>query len=190
MIRLAFVGDLGSGKSFFAKKLNYPVFNADLEVSKIYKKDRKFFNKLQKAIPNLDFTFPLNKKDLINCIILNNKNLSKITKIIHPIINKKLKVFLEKNKKKKYVVLDIPLYLENKLNKKNDIIIFIQSNRNEIKKRLLKRKEFNEKIFKIFKKIQLPLYIKRKKSNFIIKNDFSDKKTKKNVKYILDQIQK
>ena len=101
MIRLAFVGDLGSGKSFFAKKLNYPVFNADLEVSKIYKKDRKFFNKLQKAIPNLDFTFPLNKKDLINCIILNNKNLSKITKIIHPIINKKLKVFLEKNKKKK-----------------------------------------------------------------------------------------
>ena len=40
MIRLAVVGDIGSGKSYVAKQFGYPVFNADTEVSKIYKKDK------------------------------------------------------------------------------------------------------------------------------------------------------
>ena len=38
-------------------------------------------------------------------------------------MRKKLHLFLVKNKKKKFVVLDIPLYFENKLNDKKDIII-------------------------------------------------------------------
>ena len=37
MIRLAVVGDIGSGKSYIAKKFGYPVFNADVEVTKLYK---------------------------------------------------------------------------------------------------------------------------------------------------------
>ena len=35
--------------------------------------------------------------------------------------------FLKKNKHKKVVILDIPLLLENKINKKEDILIFVQS---------------------------------------------------------------
>ena len=38
MIRIAVVGDIGSGKSYVAKQFGYPVFNADLEVNKLYKK--------------------------------------------------------------------------------------------------------------------------------------------------------
>ena len=37
MIRIGIVGDIGSGKSYVAKLFGYPVFNADNEVSKIYK---------------------------------------------------------------------------------------------------------------------------------------------------------
>ena len=39
MIRLAVVGDIGSGKSYVAKQFGYPVFNADVEVAKLYKKN-------------------------------------------------------------------------------------------------------------------------------------------------------
>ena len=38
MIRLAVIGDIGSGKSYVAKQFGYPVFNADVEVNAIYKK--------------------------------------------------------------------------------------------------------------------------------------------------------
>ena len=40
------------------------------------------------------------------------------------------------------------------------------------------------KIIKKFKKIQLSLEIKRKKSNYIIKNNFKNNSVKKNVKNI------
>ena len=43
MIRIALVGSIGSGKSHIAKLFKFPVFNADLEVNKIYKKTKKFF---------------------------------------------------------------------------------------------------------------------------------------------------
>ena len=99
-----------------------------------------------------------------------------------------MNIFLKKNKKRKLIILDIPLLLENKINKKKDILIFIQANRTEISKRLKKRPNFNSKIINRFRKIQLSLDYKRKKSNFIIKNNFTNKTIKNQVRYILKQI--
>ena len=53
MIRIGILGDIGSGKSYVAKNFGYPVFNADSEVSKIYKKNEKIFNKLKKKITKI-----------------------------------------------------------------------------------------------------------------------------------------
>ena len=43
MIRIGILGDIGSGKSFVAQNFGFPVFNADLEVSKLYQKNKKVF---------------------------------------------------------------------------------------------------------------------------------------------------
>ena len=188
MIRIALVGDIGSGKSYFSRLFKFPVFNADLEVNKIYSKDKNFNKLIKRKFPHETFSFPLKKEELIGCILSNSRNLKKLSKIVHPIVRKKLGIFLKKNKNKKFVILDIPLYLENKLNIKNDVIIFIDSKNKDIKLRLLKRRSYNNKLLKLFKKIQLPLAIKKKKSNFIIKNDFSSKKAKRSVKYILTHL--
>ena len=188
MIRIALVGDIGSGKSYFSKLFKFPIFNADLEVTKIYGKDKNFNKLINKKFSQQTFSFPLKKEELIKCILSNPGNLKKITKIVHPIVRKKLNIFLKKYKNKKFVILDIPLYLENKLQLKNDVIVFIDSKNKDIKSRLLKRKSFNNKLLKLFKKIQLPLFAKKKKSDFIIKNDFTTKKAKRSVKYILTQL--
>ena len=63
MIRIGIVGDIGSGKSYVAKQFGFPVFNADNEVNKIYKKNRKCFKKLKKTFPNYIFSFPIKKKN-------------------------------------------------------------------------------------------------------------------------------
>ena len=95
---------------------------------------------------------------------------------------------LIKIKKKKAIVLDIPLLLENNINKKNDVLVFIEAKKKEIKKRLKKRDNFNSKIFKKIKKLQLPLETKRRKSNFVIKNNFKSLSTTKNVKILKNKI--
>ena len=96
--------------------------------------------------------------------------------------------FLKKNKNKKMVFLDIPLLLENKINKKKDILVFVESKKSEISKRLKKRKNFNMQILNNFKKIQLSLDLKRKKSQFIIKNNFRKNSVKIRVKEIIEDL--
>ena len=97
-------------------------------------------------------------------------------------------LFLKKNKRAKIVVFDIPLLLENKINNKNDILVFVDSKKTEILKRLKKRKNFNLKIFQKFKDIQLSSNYKKKKSHSIIKNDFRKKSVKIGIKNVLKKI--
>ena len=190
MIRIGIVGSIGSGKSYIANKFGYPVFSADAEVSKIYGKNKKCFKKLKKTFPKYIFSFPIRRKELSEAVMENTNNIKKINKVIHPEVRLKMKKFLKKNKKKKIVVLDIPLLLEGKINDKKDILIFVEAKKKEINKRLKKRHNFNLKIFKKLKKLQLPLETKRIKSNFIIKNNFKSLSTKKNVKILKNKILK
>ena len=190
MIRIGIIGDIGSGKSYVAKQFGFPVFNADTEVNKIYKKNRKCFKKLKKTFPNHIFSFPIKKKELSRAALENKNNVKKINKIIHPEVRLKMKKFLKKNKKKSVVVLDIPLLLEGKINKRRDILLFVEAKKKDINKRLKKRHNFNPKIIKKLRKLQLPLETKKKRSNFIIKNNFKSMFVKKNVKIIKNKILK
>ena len=188
MIRIGILGDIGSGKSHVARNFRHPVFNADLEVSKLYKKDRKIFNKLKRVLPKYIYSFPINKNEVSNAILSNKINLKKIIKIVHLEIRKKLNIFLSKNRNKKIVILDIPLLLENKINKKNDILVFVKSKKSDILKRLKRREGFNPKLLNKFKNIQLSLDYKKKKARFIIKNNFTNKSIKVSINKILKEI--
>ena len=188
MKRVGILGDIGSGKSYVSKCFGYPVFNADKEVAKIYDKEKKIFFKLKKILPKYINSFPIKKSEITNAILGNKNNLERIIKIIHIEVRKKMFLFLKKNKNKKIVILDIPLLLENKINKKDDMLVFVKSNKKDILKRLKKRPGFNYNLFIKFKKIQLPLDYKMKKSHFIIKNNFTNKSVKRDIKYILKRI--
>ena len=185
MIRLAVVGDIGSGKSYVAKLFGYPVFNADAEVAKLYRKNRKCYYKLKKKLPNYITSFPVKKIKLSKAIIANRRNLKKIIKIVHPEVRNRMNDFIKKNRNKKFVILDIPLLIENKLNKKKDILIFVDAKKKEINKRLKKKHNIS---VKILKKFQLPVEFKKKKADFIIKNNFKSNSIKKNVKRVMKKI--
>ena len=179
MIKIGILGDIGSGKSFVAKSFGYPVFNADNEVVKIYKKSRICFLKLKKLLPKYIKTFPTDKSELTNAILSNKNNIKKITKIVHPLVRKKMNLFLLKNKNRKLVILDIPLLLENKIKNKNMILVFVDAKKADISRRLSKRKEFNNKILKRLREIQLPLDYKKGKSQYIIENFYTKKIVRK-----------
>ena len=184
MIKIGIIGDIGSGKSFVANQFGYPVFNADIEVDRIYKKDKKCFIKLNKQFPKQITTFPLNKKEISRSILSNPKNLKKIIKIVHPLVRKKMNNFIYKNRNKKMIIFDIPLLLENNLNKSDYVLVFVQAKKEKIINKLKKRNNFDSRIFRILRKSQLPLVYKKKKSNFIINNNFSKKSVKKSVKLL------
>ena len=181
MIRVAIVGEIGCGKSYASKALGLPVFNADKEVSKIYSSNKKIYLKLKKKFPRFIRSYPIKKKELFKILIRNRKNIKIISKLVHPIVRRRMNRFLKKNNKKRAIVLDIPLYFENKINKKKDVVIYIYADKSKILKRLKLRKGFNFKIYYKLKKIQLKNENKMKKSNFYIKNHFNEKLLKKDI---------
>ncbi len=188
MIRIAIIGGIGSGKSFISNLFGYPVFNADNEVKYIYKKNRECFNRLKKRLPKFIKTFPVKKEELISAINTNKKNLKLISSVVHPLVRESMKKFIMKNKKRKLVVLDIPLLIENKLNEKKDIIIFIQSNNSKVLERLKKRSFFNRKLIKSLKENQVMLSKKRKLANYIVNNNYSLHIMKKKINIIKKEI--
>ena len=188
MIRVGLIGEIGSGKSFIAKLFNYPVFNADREVEILYKNSKECYKKLSKKLPRFVKSFPVSKSQLIEAINQDKTNLKKISSVVHPLVRKKMKLFLNKNKKNKIVILDIPLLIENKLYNKKDILVFIKSNQNKIINRLKKRKNYNKKILVNLRKNQTNLLKKRKLADYIVDNNFSPNIMRKKIKYLKQKI--
>ena len=188
MIKIGIVGDIGSGKSFVAKQFGYPVFDADKEVSKIYKKNNNCFRKLKKKLPKFITSFPIKKKELKTAVLENKNNLKKIERIVHPEVQKNMRKFIKLNRNKKILVFDIPLLMENKTYKKNYILVYVDAKKKYINQKLSKRKNYDQKIIKKLRKSQLPLEIKKKKSSYLIKNDFKRSNLRKRVKILKNKI--
>ena len=188
MIKIAVLGDIGSGKSFVAKQFGYPVFDADKEVTNIYASDKSCYKKIKKNFPSFIKSKIIKKNELGNVIKANKKNLKKISDIVHPIVRKRMHNFIKKNNKMKIVVFDIPLLVENKLYDKNFYLIYIQAAKNEIDIRLKKRPFYNKNIINSLRKAQKSLLYKKKISNFILKNNFKLQTVKKRIKIIKKEI--
>ena len=190
MIKICVVGSIGSGKTYISKLLagtKFPIFNADEEVANVYKQ-KSIFLKLKKILPKYISSFPINKQELIQAISTNQGCLKKIIKIVHPEVRKKMKLFLQKNKNKKAVILDIPLLLENKLNEPEDVIICVEAKQKILDKKLQQRPGYNKKMVSMLRKIQLPIEEKKSRADFVLVNNYNKKTMQLRVKELLDRI--
>ena len=186
MIRIALVGGIGSGKTYISKLFNHPLFNADIEVKKIYKNNRNCFKKLNHKFPNNIKSFPIKKSEIK--AIINEKNINILSKIVHPYVRVALKKFLIKNRKKNFVILDIPLLIENKLYKKSDILIYVKTSKKKIFNRLKRRKNYNKKIVSILRSQQKTDKAKIKLCDFVINNNLDKKNAIKQIREIYKKI--
>ena len=103
-------------------------------------------------------------------------------------VRKRMNVFLKKNNKSEVVVLDIPLLIENKLYKNDDILIFIASHKKKIIKRLKKRSNYNKNILKKLMENQHNLSKKKKLANYIVENNYPINIMKAKIKQLKKKI--
>jgi len=190
MVRVGIIGSVGSGKSFVAnifKELNFNIFSADNEVNNIYKKNKNINKKISKFFKLKLYKGRINRQELRDALKKNPKKFSFLNKIIHPIVRKKLILFLSKFKKTRLVVLDIPLLIENKMFNFVDIFVYVKTRSNSFNTRIKKRKNLDKIFLNILKKQQRSEKIKEGYADFIIYNS-SKNKVKLQVKNIIDKI--
>ncbi len=172
---IGITGGIGSGKSTFSKvvlKRKHKLFDSDKNVDHLYKKPNKeFLNYLKKiGLGSAIKGKRISKKTIGNIIFTDKKTKSKLEEYIFKIIRAKRSNFIkkEKEKKTKFLFVDIPLLFENKLMNEFDIIVSIISSKKERFKRL-----------KISKKISMSNFTK------ILQNQTSDIERKKNSDIII-----
>jgi dephospho-CoA kinase len=190
MIKVGILGSVGSGKSFVAnifKELGFNIFSADQVVSQIYERNKNINKKISIFFKLKLNRSKINKNELRDILKKNPKKFKYLNKIIHPIVRKKLILFLSKYKKTKLVVLDIPLLIENKMFNFVDIFIFVKIKPNIFKIRIKKRKNLDKQFLKLLESQQADEKIKKSYADFTVDNSTKDK-VKLHVKKILDKI--
>jgi dephospho-CoA kinase len=190
MIKVGILGSVGSGKSFVAnifKELEFNIFSADQVVSQIYERNKNINKKISIFFKLKLNRGKINKNELRDTLKKNPKKFKYLNKIIHPIVRKKLILFLSKYKKTKLVVLDIPLLIENNMFNFVDIFIFVKTKPNIFKIRIKKRRNLDKQFLKLLENQQADEKIKKSYANFTVDNSTKDK-VKLQVKKILDKI--
>jgi len=190
MVRVGILGSVGSGKSFVAnifKELGFNIFSADNEVANIYKNNNIVNKKISKFFKLKIYKGKINKQELRDSLKKNPNKFRFLNKIIHPIVRKKLVLFLSRFKKKKLVVLDVPLLVENKMFNFVDILILVKTRSRSFLSRIKKRKNLDKQFLNILKKQQANEKIKENYADFIIYNS-SKNKVKLQVKNIIGKI--
>jgi len=190
MVRIGILGSVGSGKTFIAnifKELSFNIFSADNEVANIYKNNKIVNKKIAKFFKLKLYKGKINKQDLRDSLKKNPKKFKFLNKTIHPIVRKRLAIFLSRFKKNKLVVLDIPLLVENKMLNFVDILVLVKTRSNSFLSRIKKRKNLDKQFLNILEKQQTSEKIKKSYADFIIYNS-SKNKVKLQVKKIIDKI--
>jgi dephospho-CoA kinase len=190
MIKVGILGGVGSGKSFVAnvfKELGFNIFSADQVVSQIYERNKNINKKISIFFKLKLNRGKINKNELRDTLKKNPEKFKYLNKIIHPIVRKKLILFLSKYKKTKLVVLDIPLLIENKMFSFVDIFIFVKTKLNIFKIRIKKRRNLDKQFLKLLENQQADEKIKKSYADFTVDNSTKDK-VELQVKKILDKI--
>ena len=180
MIIIGITGSIGMGKSTIASMLKFfgiPIHDSDLVVKGLIETNALVFKKIKKNWPEvidiIDSKEVINKGKLSEIIFNNIKCKENLEKIIHPLVNKKRKMFLKKYEFKKNIVgMDVPLLYETGLNKIcNYIFLALTSEENQAK-RVLKRKKMTKEKFISIKENQWSDEMKKEQKPYIINTTY------------------
>ena len=176
--------------SFMFKKNGIKVWNADLEVHKLYENGNEGYKNIISIYPQLKNEIEIDRKKLSNLIRQKIIDLKKIEKIIHPLLKISRRNFIEENAKERIIAFEIPLLYETGANKWLDYIISVYCSKKTQMERLYNRKNFNKDKINYLLSKQISIEHKNKYANFLINTDQKKLDVEKEVRKIIKNLEK
>ncbi|MCZ2157809.1 dephospho-CoA kinase [Bartonella sp. 220] len=190
---IGLTGSIAMGKSTvadFFKKAGISVFSADDAVHQLYKNEPTL-SLIARTFPNVVENGKVNRRKLSEILIDDNEKLQTLEKIIHPLVQKKEKEFIEtaRQQGKKLVVLDIPLLFETNGEKRVDSVVVVSAPLAIQKERAMIRPNMNEKKFALIRARQMSDEKKRERADFIIDTGKDLENTRQQVFCVIKKLQ-
>ncbi len=193
-LKIAITGNIGSGKSTYSQfigEAGYKVIIADELSKSILANDEIVKEKVIKAFGKESYhNGKPNKKFLAQIVFNDNKNLSRLELILHPVVIKKSVEMMESHLKKNDIVfLEAALIYEADMEKYFDYVILITADRELRFQRKKKFENYSEEQFAKREEMQIPEDEKRKRADFIFNNnsDLAALRQKVNLLFIILQ---
>jgi dephospho-CoA kinase len=184
MKNIAITGSFASGKSFVlscAKELGYKVFSCDDFIRDAYK-DINLQNLVISQIKGLEI---FDKKKLSKIIYDNPEAKKKLEFIIHPLVRLGIKSFEEENKNQKIIFTEVPLLFESNFDKHFVCSVCVYCSEETRLQRAKKRGIDDISLYNKIKSAQLPQEEKKRRADFTINSDNSQKEIEKSLKDII-----
>lgn len=179
-IKVAVTGNIGCGKSTFAKFLSdegFPVLYADEISKRILADDKQVRAEIIKVIGPSAFNGDKpDKKYIADSIFSDNIKLKKINSILHPKVRTEIEKLSQKYFQKTDIVfVEAALIFESKIEKMYDYVVLITSDINLRMQRTMLSKKLSKAEFLQREANQLDEDKKKKKSDFVFSNNTSTK---------------
>lgn len=187
---IGLTGGIACGKSTIAKlfrKLGACVIDADELVHQIYK-NQETINFIQVLCPQVIENNTLDFK-MLRKIFFNDADLKR--KISQFVYSKLPEVFIQevqKNKEHNFIIYDVPLLFENKLEKHMDFCITVYIPQELQEKRLMSRDHIDLSLAKKIIKSQWPIERKKQLADFVIDNSGTQNELKAKFQLLVSNI--
>jgi dephospho-CoA kinase len=189
MIVIGLTGSIAMGKTTVASMFTdmaIPVFNADAAVRDIMRNDEKARQAIYRTFKTTD------KNELAVLVFKDVRKRQKLESILHPLVAKQRKIFLDKAKKqgKDMAVLDIPLLFETELDKDCDVTVVVTAPPDVQKSRAMARGGMTEDRFNAILNSQMPDVEKQARADHVIVTHISLPHTMQAVRKIVNDLRK
>ena len=191
---IGLTGGIGTGKSTVVRRLiekGYPVIDTDIISKEIIEKEEIIIKINEELGDVLDYNGKINRKKLGQIVFKDKKKLNVLNSIMHPIIlNEMRKQINEKNKLHNIIIVDVPLLFEINIEKEFDLILLVYSTKEIQLKRIMERdNRTKEEALNIINS-QMDLELKKKKSDYILKNNNTLKDLYEEIDNVLEKLEK
>ncbi len=193
MIVVVLTGSIAMGKSTTGVMLarrKIPIFDADRAVHSLLKKGGKAVGLIEEKFPTAIIESEVDRTILSKIVFEDSLQLSILESLIHPLVEKERKTFLQRQhrQKSKLVVLDIPLYFETKRRYKCDVVCVVSAPRFLQRQRALDRPGMTKERLNAILSRQLLDHEKRKRADFVVLTGLGRAYTNRILSKLLNQI--
>lgn len=188
MLVLGLTGSIGMGKStvaaMFAEE-GVPVFDADAEVHRLQRPGGRLVAAIEAAFPGTTGDSGVDRPLLGKAVFSNADALRRLEAIIHPAVAEERAAFLESNRDRPLVVLDVPLLFEAGGWRQVDRIAVVSAPAEVQRARVLARPGMTVERFESILAKQMPDAEKRERADFVIPTGGSLEETRAAVRAVI-----
>jgi dephospho-CoA kinase len=192
MIRIGLTGSIGMGKSavsaMFVRE-GVPVFDADAEVHRLQGPGGALVSRIESRFPGSTGPKGVDRQKLGPMVLGKPEELRALERIIHPAVFRSRQRFLQRNRARQMVVLDIPLLFEKSNPRKRmrhvDLTVVVSAPVWKQTKRVLARPGMNAQKLCQIQGLQVADHIKRQRADVVIETGCLKHQTRAKVRHLI-----